>query len=158
MREVERIADQLRQALDGHTWSGRSLGSIVRELPAEVAARQPAGGGNSAWQLLEHIGCWLDVARIRLGGVAHNPDPAANMPAPTQAPTEKEWRALWARVEAAGHALAAAIEGSTDARLSDTTPGRDYPNYHLLHGVIQHTMYHAGQIALLARIQAGSSR
>lgn len=157
-RETVRIADELRRVLNGDSWSGPSLGSIVQDLPADVAALQPAGGGNSAWQLLEHIGCWLDVARIRLGGVAHEPDQAAHMPPPVPSLTEAEWRSAWTRVAAVGEALARAVEQAPDSRLEALAGGRDYTNYHLLHGVIQHTMYHAGQMALLARTQAGRSR
>lgn len=88
MGELERIADQLRRALDGDTWSGRSLGSIVGAVPAGRAAERPANGGNTAWQLLAHIGCWLDVARIRFEGAAHDPAPGDHMPAPVDDLTE----------------------------------------------------------------------
>jgi len=36
-----------------------------------------------------------------------------------------------------------------DDRLSDTVPGRDYPFHFLLHGVVQHSLHHAGQMAML---------
>ncbi len=37
------------------------------------------------------------------------------------------------------------------AKLSETVPGREYSVYCLLHGVVQHNLYHAGQIALLKK-------
>jgi uncharacterized damage-inducible protein DinB len=36
--------------------------------------------------------------------------------------------------------------------LEAIVPGTQYSNYVLLHGVIQHNLYHAGQIALLKKI------
>jgi hypothetical protein len=38
-----------------------------------------------------------------------------------------------------------------EARIEETSPGRTYPNYVLLHGVVQHLAYHGGQIALLRK-------
>ncbi len=47
--------------------------------------------------------------------------------------------------------LAAAIEQFEDARLTETVPGRQYDFYYLFHGIVQHSLYHAGQIALLKK-------
>ena len=42
------------------------------------------------------------------------------------------------------------------ARLRDQLErAYDYSRYLLVHGVLQHTLYHAGQIALLKRATAG---
>ena len=38
-----------------------------------------------------------------------------------------------------------------ESRLSEIVPGREFNFYFLLHGVAQHTIYHAGQIAVLKR-------
>jgi len=46
----------------------------------------------------------------------------------------------------------ASVRAADDgARLEEITPGTSYSNYVLLHGVIQHDLYHAGQIALLKK-------
>jgi hypothetical protein len=81
--------------------------------------------------------------------------------------TEKDWPAAintgaeaWAAAKShlfeTAENLAQTIEAFADARLSDTVPGREYDFYYLFHGVIQHSLYHAGQIALLRRA-AGSA-
>ena len=44
-----------------------------------------------------------------------------------------------------------------DAHLDDRTPGKPHTLYVLLHGIVQHTLYHAGQIALLKRAVGGGS-
>jgi len=47
--------------------------------------------------------------------------------------------------------LAAAIEDFDDAKLQDTVPGRQYDFYYLFHGIVQHSLYHGGQIAMLKK-------
>jgi uncharacterized damage-inducible protein DinB len=41
----------------------------------------------------------------------------------------------------------------SDDRLSEPAPGirRQYSIYEMLHGIIQHDLYHAGQIAILKK-------
>ena len=44
-----------------------------------------------------------------------------------------------------------AIEKFGDERLQETVPGRKYDYYYLFHGIVQHSLYHGGQIALLKK-------
>ena len=39
-------------------------------------------------------------------------------------------------------------------RLDDTVQGKNYSFYVMAHGVVQHDLYHAGQIALLKKARA----
>ena len=69
--------------------------------------------------------------------------------------TDAAWREAWAGVEQRYRALAAVIARAPDNRLDEVVPGKRYTNYRLLHGVIQHSLYHAGQMALLAKEWSG---
>jgi hypothetical protein len=53
--------------------------------------------------------------------------------------------------------LVAAVATLPDSRLDDIVPGKEqegahYTFYYMLHGVVQHELYHAGQIALLKKL------
>ena len=48
--------------------------------------------------------------------------------------------------------LAEVVLGLSDAQLSAMAAGQPYSVYFLLHGVVQHNVYHAGQIALLKKM------
>jgi hypothetical protein len=39
----------------------------------------------------------------------------------------------------------------SDQRLRDRVPGKRYDFYHMLHGIAQHELYHAGQMAILKK-------
>ena len=64
--------------------------------------------------------------------------------------------AAWARsleaLKSAHQDLRYAISLLDDSRLKDIVPGKRYSVYFMLHGVIQHDLYHAGQIALLKKV------
>ena len=46
------------------------------------------------------------------------------------------------------------VAALSDARLCDRVPGKQYDFYHMLHGIAQHELYHAGQIAILKKAQS----
>jgi len=48
--------------------------------------------------------------------------------------------------------LVEALKTLSDDRLEATVPGRSYNFYHLFQGMIQHAVYHGGQIALLKKL------
>jgi hypothetical protein len=152
MREARRIRDQLRRALEGDAWHGPSLRELLADGDAELAARVPHGSAHGIWQIVLHITTWLTVPRLRLAGQAIEPDETDDWPE-VGAPTEERWRAAVASLENAGRALLDDLDDLDDARLEEIVPGRTHDVYTLLHGAIQHALYHAGQIALLKRLQ-----
>ena len=70
---------------------------------------------------------------------------------PVTEQTPDAWKAALSRLFQAKDEIAAAIEKFSDARLSEIVPGRKYDFYFLFHGIVQHSLYHAGQIALLKK-------
>jgi uncharacterized damage-inducible protein DinB len=157
MSETHRIADQLTMAFEGDTWTGRPIRDIVGSLTAASAAATRAPGGKSAWEILAHIVTWLRMSRLRLSGQPASPTDDEDYP-PITDRSDAAWRALWTKAETEYRGLAEAIRNTADDRLETTTPGQSYPIYHLLHGVIQHSLYHGGQLALLARMANAPAR
>src|SRR5919202_3114210 len=90
MREVERIADQLKRAHEGGAWHGPSVRELLADVTAEQAAARPFEGAHSVWELVEHIEAWERAILRRLGG-----DPAAIYN------TEEDWPTARARDEEA---------------------------------------------------------
>lgn len=150
MREVERIAKQLKRAHVGGAWHGPSVEELLEGLTAEQAAARPFAGAHSVYEMVEHIEAWERAILRRLGG-----DPAAiyNTPEdwPEAAASEEAWRGLRERMAATYAALREAVLALDDAQLDEPIMPEMSTRYVSLHGVIQHTLYHAGQIALTKR-------
>ena len=64
---------------------------------------------------------------------------------------EAGWRSAIMRLDMAQLDLRRETEKLGSERLDDIVPGRSYTVYFLLHGIAQHNIYHAGQIALLKK-------
>ncbi len=150
MTEVERIADQLTRSVEGNAWHGPALLELLEGVTSEVAAA-PLAGPHTIWEIVLHIEAWLTAARRRIQGEAVSLSPAEDWPA-TGVTDAAAWTGARERLGHEYRRLFAAVRKLSDADLSVIVPGKDYTVYFLLHGVIQHTLYHAGQIAFAKKV------
>jgi uncharacterized damage-inducible protein DinB len=149
-----RIADQLRRAFAGDAWHGDSVFEILEGVTAAKAAARPIKNAHTIWELVLHIAAWDNAVLRRLGGVAVELSDAQNFPTVTDA-SETAWRKALAEVQRVHDELVEAVSVLPDAQLDQMVPGKEgahYTFYYMLHGVVQHELYHAGQIALLKKM------
>jgi len=149
--ECIRIATQLRNAFAGDPWHGDAISKLLEGITQTQALSRHIESAHSIWEIVLHIDLYIRLAAEPTRGVAM----------PKLYGTEGDWPSpragdgTW--LEAANHLKhnaeqrAQAIEEFGDARLHDVVPGRSYDFYYLFHGLVQHSLYHAGQIALLKR-------
>jgi uncharacterized damage-inducible protein DinB len=155
--EGARIADQLRRAFDGSAWHGPGLLELLEDVDAAIAAAKPLPKVHSIWELVLHIAVWDDAALRRLGGNKWQPTGLANFP-PVSTPAEAAWRKAMAATKRTHDVLVETVATLPASRLGDRVPGKRYDFYHMLHGIVQHELYHAGQIAILKKAQQHCAR
>jgi uncharacterized damage-inducible protein DinB len=150
LHETRRIEDQLNRAFGGEAWHGPSLQELLRDVSFEQAAARPFPAVHSIWEIVLHLTTWLDTARRRLAGDPAEPTIEEDWPAITES-CEAAWQIALGNLEAAHERLRGSIAMLDPERLDENLRGKPYTIYFLLHGVIQHNLYHAGQIALLKK-------
>lgn len=150
MEEVARIKGQLKRAFEGTAWHGPSLMELLDGVTAARASAKPLSNAHSIWEIVLHIAAWEAVVRRRIEGEIVAPPTEEDWP-PVEETTEEAWAAALELLRSGHQRLRAAVTGLADSRLNDRAPGCDYNVYFMLHGVIQHDLYHAGQIAVLKK-------
>jgi uncharacterized damage-inducible protein DinB len=152
--EIERISDQLKRAFEGEAWHGPSVRELLETTTCGQAAKRPIPGAHSIWEIVVHISVWESIVRRRLlGETITDLAPEQDWPAVTNV-TEPAWRKTLEELEKSHLQTQQTIAQLTDERLAESVPGKGYSVYVMLHGVIQHDLYHAGQIALLKKALA----
>ena len=162
MSEINRIIDQLQREHDGDPWHGSPLLQILEGVGASEAAAHPGQGAHSIWELVLHITAWKNEVRQRLAGAPAGDPEEGDWPAVGET-TPSAWASARAALQRAHGSLLAAVRELPEQRLFEpTNDQRDRPlgtgvsYYVLLHGVVQHDVYHAGQIAILKRMLESS--
>lgn len=152
MTEIERILDQLKRAYEGDAWHGPSVQEVLKGVTAGQAAARPVPGAHTIWELAHHIAVWEGVGRRRLQGDRAQIDISspADWP-PADGSSDAAWEQAKASLDRGHQALLEAIARVEEARLDQPILEGMSTVYVTLHGVIQHDLYHAGQIALLKK-------
>jgi uncharacterized damage-inducible protein DinB len=151
MNEIGRIADQLRRAQRGGAWHGPALAEALEGMTAAQAAARPLPAAHSAGEIVRHLAVWEDVARRCLAGedLRRELSPEEDWP-PVRDSGEAAWRDARRRLDEGHERLLEAVRGFPEERLDEKSP-RGVSFYVMLHGIVQHDLYHAGQIALLRK-------
>jgi uncharacterized damage-inducible protein DinB len=150
MNETDRILDQMDRAYSGDAWHGPPLMQVLAGVSADDASAHPIPGAHSIWEIVQHLTSWKAISQRRLFGE------------PIRVPTELDWPpvretsdAAWQRALeklSENHAgLRNVTARFSEDQLQGKAAGPDYTCYQVLHGMIQHDLYHAGQIAILKK-------
>ena len=150
MDEIKRIDDQLRRAFEGHAWHGPALRELLADVTAEQATARPIPGAHSIWEIALHIAAWHEGVRRRVEGERVELSAEEDWP-PVASTSEAAWQDALAMLERTHTELRRTVSRLADARLQEMVVGKDHSVYVMLHGLIQHDLYHAGQIALLKK-------
>jgi uncharacterized damage-inducible protein DinB len=152
MRAIERILDQLNRAWGGPSWTGVDIRPLLDGLTDEQARAHPLPGVHSIIELVAHMTATMDLVTYRLPGN------------PKELTSEEDWRDVsqlrWTdaieEMENAESRLSDAIARLSVDDLDRIVAGRDYTTYVMLHGVIEHNLYHSGQVSILKKVLLSS--
>lgn len=150
MREGANLVDQLKRCYEGNAWHGPALREILADISAGEAAARPLPAAHSIWEIVLHIAAWNTVFVPRMEGHAMNTPEEGDWP-PVKETGNDAWAQTLAKLDNTQQQLLQVASGLPDSKLQEKVAGKDYSIGFLLHGIIQHNVYHAGQIALLKK-------
>jgi uncharacterized damage-inducible protein DinB len=144
--ETARCADQLRRSYYGEAWHGPSLSELLLGVTAEQASARRLADAHSIHELVQHIAFWERMTLQALRGSPMPIDESDDWPA-----TLKPWDFALTELRGITDELIADMESFPSTRMEEIVPGRQYAFAFLMHGIVQHNLYHAGQIAVLKK-------
>jgi uncharacterized damage-inducible protein DinB len=152
-KELQSIIRNLEIVLDGTPWYGRPVYALLREVDESKASIKPNENSHSMIELLYHMLTWAEFTLKRVENDKIN-DLAA---------FEKlDWREIDPQIHGWEEGLSAFIathqhiiallQTKDDEFLKEIVDYRKYNFRFLLNGLIQHNIYHIGQIAFLKKL------
>lgn len=151
MNVSAQIAQHLKAVHFGGNWTSVNLKDTLAGVTWEQATAK-VHTFNTIAVLVYHVNYYIDAVRKVLeGGPLDAKDAHSfDMPAITDA---SGWEQLKEKALADAEAFAALIEQLPEERLGDIFVKEPYGNYYRnLHGIVEHTHYHLGQIVLIKRL------
>ena len=117
---------------------------------AADGAKRPIAAAHSVWEIVNHIAAWNRIVERRLRDETVKVTAEMDWPMVPIA-SDVTWKRAMDNLRESRAALRKTTEGLTDAQLDELPPGLPDSRYILLHGLVQHDLYHAGQIAVLKK-------
>lgn len=171
--ETQHIAELIERITTGDPWHGSNVEQLLSNLSAADAARRPAPEVHSIWEIVLHMTGWAGEVQRRLDGRAAQEPDAGDWPDVGTA-SEARWTAARSALFEAHRTLAQAVGALDPATLDrpvldyrhldsargalsevegrDRASGTGLSTYLTLHGLVHHTVYHSGQIALVRKL------
>jgi len=155
--ESARIVDQLTRAFDGDPWYGSPLLKILDGVTAAQASARPIAVAHTIWELVLHITGWKGEVMQRLRGQPAGDPPEGDWPKPAGT-DEAAWQAALTRLRQVHQALVREVAAASEEQLSGAVRDERNPalgtgltQWQTLYGIVQHDVYHTGQISLLKK-------
>lgn len=145
MIQIQQIADSYRAVTVKGAWYGPTLAELIAKTSPEDAVTPPVPGAHAISSLLQHLLLWNERVRKTCEGTSMPRWEAEKEWAEPAIP----WKELVARWNHSRNGLEERIRNFPIEDLGKQVPGRTYPYETLLLGIVQHTIYHSGQIAMI---------
>lgn len=146
----KQIAQHLREVYFGENWTSVNLKDTLAGISWQEATTK-VDHLNTIAALVFHINYYVKPAlKVLQGGPLNASDKYSfDLPEITSA---DDWEKLVTRVFAEAELLAVEIEHLDEVKLFDNFADPKYGSYYRnLHGIIEHTYYHLGQISLIKK-------
>lgn len=153
MSAIQRILNHYDGVLSGEPWHGDAIWQVLDGISPQQAAARPIPDFHTIWELVMHMSFWEAVAAKRLSGQKAGLIEELNFPA-MPAPTEENWRKTLDEFRAGNRAFREALSELDAAKVDELTAARKRTFYGEAHGILEHHIYHIGQIAMLKKIPA----
>ncbi len=151
MNLTAQIAKHFREAWFGGNWTSVNLKETLADLTWQQATTQ-VYSLNTIAALVYHINYFVDAVVKVLQGEPLNAHDKYSFDLPPIL-SQQDWEILLDKTWADAENFAGLIEQLPESKLWEDFSDKKYGNYYRnIHGIIEHTHYHLGQIVLVKKI------
>ena len=155
-KETQSIIKSFETTLSGQPWFGRAVYEILHEVDESKANTKPNGTEHSMIDLLWHMNTWAEFV---LGSLENR---SAEEMKTIEAndwreidPKTHTWKKGLDQLKGTHNKIVEILNQKTDdSFLGDIVPLRKFNFRYMLNGLIQHNIYHLGQVAYLKKMLA----
>lgn len=151
--EIQSIVSDLQSVNNGEPWFGRSVYAILEEVDTSKVYIKPGNTEHSLIELLYHMLTWAEFTLKRI-----EKDPIQDLAVFEKMdwreidPAVHNWEKGLAEFKSINEKIVQLLNKKDDEFLKETVDYRTYNFGVLLKGLIQHHIYHLGQIAYVKKL------
>ena len=150
-RKLNAIVSDFQNVLNGDPWYGKPVYLILEEVDEKVACQKISANKHACIELLYHLISW---SGFTLASLQKDDKAAAVYESLNFRKIDiaiHHWKKGVAEFKAINKTIIQMLKKMDDAILEQIVPNRKYDYCYLLNGLIQHHIYHIGQIAFICK-------
>ena len=151
--ELKYFINQFQSVYIGPNWIGDSIHSVLDDLPAHIAFQKPPGKRHSIAEILKHMMVWKYLLVNRLSGdniYDVDQEESFNTSIYGEA-TVETFKKILSDIDDCQRELISLLDKAKPELLHVQVAGRNYNMEYLVNGILQHDIYHLGQLAFLKK-------
>jgi uncharacterized damage-inducible protein DinB len=152
-KETQSIIKSFEITLNARPWFGRGVFEILGEVDETKAQTKPNGTEHSLLELLWHMNTWAEFCLKQLENVSA--DEIKEVEARDWQDIDPEihsWKKGIDELKNIHEKIIAILKTKDDPFLSELVKERKYNYRFMLNGLIQHNIYHLGQVAYVKKL------
>jgi uncharacterized damage-inducible protein DinB len=150
MSEIKRTIKELENLYYGNAFHGPALKEILEGVTATQALAKPISNGHNIWELVLHTVGWNKVFLLGLEGKILDQPEDGDFPIINDT-SEQAWQKTLVQLKENIDEMLEKISNLSDSHLDVNIPDKDYNLRFVIGGILNHIVYHSGQIALLKK-------
>jgi len=151
---VSSVINHLNNVVDGHPWFGPSIFNVLDRMSIEILNKSPYSEGRSIADYLAHMMAWREFVIEKLRGNAqYSVEINSDQDWPKHPINSiEDFQKVKDFFSQSNKMIISILSNWTDEMLDEIVPGQEYTFDHALNGLIQHDVYHLGQLMLTYRM------
>lgn len=152
-KEIQSIIRNLQNVLSGEPWYGKSVFKILEEVDPAIVYKKPNKNSHSLIELLYHSLTWAEFTLKSLEKAEEKDITAIEKMNWREINlSDHSWEKGLAEFKQVHEMIIQLLNEKEDAFLSEMVDHRKFNFRFLLNGLIQHDIYHLGQIAYIKNL------
>ena len=152
-KEIQSIIRNLNNVLSGEPWYGTSVYKTLEEAGKTNVYKHPEEKYHSQIEILYHMITWAEFTLASLeNGKEHEIQAIENLDWRKIEPAKHTWQNGVHELKSVNESIISFLQTKQDDFLEENVEFRKYNVRTLLNGLIQHHIYHAGQIAYVKNL------
>jgi uncharacterized damage-inducible protein DinB len=151
-KEIQYLVSQLQESFNGDPWFGRNAEKLLGEVTEDIAFEKPKGQHSIA-ELVWHMVNWREfvISRFRKDETKDLHYFEANDWRQLDHSDRSLWQQGLDKLIETQELFLNILQDQSDSILDKNVEERTYNYRNLLNGIVQHDIYHLGQIAYLVK-------
>ena len=152
-KETQSIIRNLQNILSGEPWFGRAVFPILEEVDESKIYFHPGDSQHSLAELLFHMITWSEFCLKHLENTPANEiKEVENRDWREINPKTHTWKNGLDQFRSIHEKIISILGAKEDSFLKEIVPGREFNFRFMLNGLIQHNIYHLGQVAYINKL------